>query len=49
MKAKIFYNGPKPRDLNRIIVSYLTCRFLENPARRWLNAKAADRSGPIVS
>jgi len=27
-----------------LFVSFLTYRFVENPARRWLNAKAADVS-----
>jgi peptidoglycan/LPS O-acetylase OafA/YrhL len=25
-----------------LLVSFLTFRFVENPARRWLNLKAAD-------
>jgi peptidoglycan/LPS O-acetylase OafA/YrhL len=29
-----------------LVVSYFTYRYIENPARRWLNAKAADTPSP---
>jgi peptidoglycan/LPS O-acetylase OafA/YrhL len=31
-----------------LVASYFTYRFIENPARRWLNAKAADVPAPSV-